>query len=87
MARGSRLNSGAGCDGVCAARLASLRAHDWRPPSVYPQRRYNFKMLCVVHTSDYSACTFVRPRGRQDRNPRACLICPITDSTIALRLA
>jgi hypothetical protein len=59
----------------------------WFLLGLRPQRRYSFKMLCVVQTSDHSACTFVSPRSRKVRKPRACLICPITGSTIALRRA
>src|SRR5882672_11358692 len=44
-------------------------------------------MLCVVHTSDHSPCTFSSPRSKNCRKPRACLIWPNTGSTIALRAA
>ena len=55
--------------------------------SLQTQRRYSLRMLCVVHTSDHSPCTFSNPRNRNCRKPRACLICPITGSTIPLRAA
>ena len=35
--------------------------------------------------SAHSACTASRPRSRNCRNPRACLICPNTGSTICFR--
>ena len=39
-------------------------------------------MLWVVQISAHSACTASRPRSRNCRNPRPCLICPNTGSTI-----
>ena len=42
-------------------------------------------MLWVVQISAHSACTASRPRSRNCRNPRACLICPNTGSTICFR--
>ncbi len=39
----------------------------------------------MVHTSDHSPCTFSNPRNRNCRKPRACLICPITGSTIPFK--
>src|SRR5712691_4213927 len=44
-------------------------------------------MLCVRHTRAHSARTLSIPRNRNCRNPRACLICPNTGSTITLRAA
>ena len=35
-------------------------------------------MLWAVQISAHSACTASRPRSRNCRNPRACLICPNT---------
>src|SRR5271155_4576702 len=39
-------------------------------------------MLWAVQISAHSACTASRARSRNCRNPRACLICPNTGSTI-----
>src|SRR5712671_6627703 len=44
-------------------------------------------MLWVRHTRAHSPRTFTNPRNRNCRNPRACLICPKTGSTIVLRAA
>ena len=38
-------------------------------------------MLCVRQIMAHSPCTFSRPRNRNCRKPRACLICPNTGST------
>jgi hypothetical protein len=49
--------------------------------------RCSFKTLWAIQTSAHSPCTFSTPRSRNCRNPRACLICPNTGSTIAFRVA
>jgi hypothetical protein len=48
---------------------------------------YSFKRLCVRLIRDHSPRTFLIPRSRKRRNPRASFICPNTGSTIALRRA
>ena len=40
----------------------------------------SFKRLWVVQTMAHSARTFLTPRNRNWRKPRACLICPNTGS-------
>ena len=51
------------------------------------QSRCNFKMLWVRQTSAHSPWTLAKPRKRNWRNPRACLIWPNTGSTIVFRAA
>src|ERR1700758_2730049 len=51
------------------------------------QSRCNFKMLWVRQTSAHSLRTLAKPRKRNWRNPRACLIWPNTGSTIVFRAA
>ena len=51
------------------------------------QSRCNFKMLWVRQTSAHSPWTLAKPRKRNWRNPRACLIWPKTGSTMVFRVA
>src|ERR1700722_10204652 len=51
------------------------------------QSRCNFKMVWVRQTSAHSPWTLAKPRKRNWRNPRACLIWPKTGSTIVFRVA
>ena len=44
-------------------------------------------VLRRAHQRPFTPCTFSSRRSKNCRNPRACLICPITGSTIALRAA
>ena len=45
----------------------------------------SLRRLCAVQTIAHSALTLVRPRRRNCRKPRACLMCPKTGSTTCLR--
>ena len=46
--------------------------------------RNNFSRLWPVQISDHSPLTFSRPRSRNCRKPRACLIWPKTGSTVCI---
>jgi hypothetical protein len=45
----------------------------------------NFKKLWARHIRLHSSATWSSPRNSICRNPRACLICPKTGSTVCLR--
>jgi hypothetical protein len=49
------------------------------------RRWRSFRRLWAVQTIAHSARTFWKPRSRNWRNPRACLICPNTGSGSCLR--
>jgi hypothetical protein len=46
-----------------------------------------FSRLCVRQRRVHSPLTFLRPRSRNCRKPRACLICPNTGSTMCFLFA
>src|SRR5579875_366359 len=75
--------------GPIRPRPAALFAiyRPFSPSAQAQQTRYIFKRLCVAHTNAHSAFTFSNPRSENPRNPRPCLICPNTGSTIPLRAA
>ena len=50
-------------------------------------KRNSLSRLWPVQISSHSLCTFSRPRSRNCRNPRPCLIWPNTGSTVAIRSA
>src|SRR6202140_1355287 len=48
------------------------------------RKAVSLSRLWAVQTSTHSCSTLSNPRSRNCRNPRACLICPNTGSTVCL---
>ncbi len=68
--------------GIVVGRVWDERGCVERP---HAAARCSLRRLCTVQTIAHSALTWSRPRRRNCRKPRACLICPNTGSTTCLR--
>ncbi len=72
--------------GQAPRRLLESGATSPGGPS-WPDRAVQLQQVMHRAEQAHSCCTAIRPRRRNCRKPRACLICPNTGSTIAFRHA